>query len=364
MLRRRFGDFVDQCRENPILMGSVVLLVLLYGTAVFAGFLAPYHYAEADRTKSYHPPTPIQFTDDDGLAWPYVREYEMHFNEHQERVYRAVPGERHPLVLFVEGQDYRPLQFFEDYQPEFSLHLFGVEGGQVFLLGADAQGRDLFSRILYGGQVSLTIGVVGVSIALIIGLIVGGFSGYYGGWLDTIIQRLIELIMIIPGFFLLLALRAAFPPGMDSISVFFLIVIVMSFIGWASLARVIRGMALSIREQEYVDAARASGVPGPWIIAHHIIPNTASYFVVYATISIPGYILMESALSLLGLGIQDPHASWGNLLQDAMSVTQMQLSPWILIPGLFIFLAVMAYNVIGDALRDVLDPEQEVNPTL
>ncbi len=364
MVRRRLGEFWDRCRSNPVLLGSVIVLVVLYGSALLAGFVSPYDYDSSDRSESFHPPTMVYFWDDDGLAWPYVMEYEMTFNEHRKRVYEPVEGEHRQLEFFVRGDEYDPFQFTEWPALKSDLHLFGVEEGRVYLLGADDRGRDLFSRILYGGQVSLAIGIVGVFIALVIGLAVGGISGYYGGWLDSGIQRLIEMIMIIPGFFLLLALRAAFPPDMGSIQVFFLIVTIMAFIGWASLARVIRGMTLSLRENEYVEAARASAVPDFWIIARHIIPNTASYYVVYVTISIPGYILAESALSVLGLGIQDPHASWGNLLQEAMSITQMQLHPWILLPGVFIFLAVMGYNIVGDTLQDVLDPEEEVKQTL
>jgi peptide/nickel transport system permease protein len=360
MFRKRLRDFWNLMLRNKVLFPAVGILFLLYFTAVFAGFFSPYHYATADRSKSYHPPTPIYVTDDSGLTWPYVRSYQYDFNENQKRVYEPVEGARHPVQFFVEGDSYQLAGLMET-----DVHLFGVgEGHRIYLMGADSRGRDLFSRILYGGRISLSIGLVGVSIALFFGLLIGGISGYCGGWVDSIIQRLIEMIMIVPGLFLLLALRSAFPPDWSSIKVYMFIVVIMSFIGWAGMARVVRGMALSIREKEFVSAARACGVPGPWIIVKHIIPNTASYFIVAATVSIPGYILGESALSLLGLGIQDPHASWGNLLQNAMSVSQIQFHPWILIPGVFIFLAVMCFNLVGDALRDFLDPEQEVHRPL
>lgn len=343
--------------QNKILFPAVFLLTILYFSAIFAGFISPYRYDTEDRSKSYHPPTPVRLTDESGLSWPYVREFQYHFDENQKRVYEPVKGAEHYLQFLVEGDRYEVLSLFET-----DVHLFGVgKGNRIYLFGADSRGRDLFSRIMYGGRVSLSIGLIGVTISLLIGLLMGGISGYCGGWVDSVIQRIIELIMIVPAFFLLLGLRAAFPPDWSSVKVYFFIVVIMSFIGWAGMARVVRGMALSIREKEYVSAARASGVPGFWIIVKHIIPNTASYFIVAATVSIPGYILGESALSLLGLGIQDPQASWGNLLQDAMSISQIQFHPWILTPGVFIFLAVMCFNLIGDALRDFLDPEQEIH---
>ncbi|MFP4686679.1 MAG: ABC transporter permease [bacterium] len=353
----KLAQFGRMCCDNPLLGGAVVILFLFYFSALFAGFISPYHYDNELRIRSYTPPTPVRIVDDQGrLTRPYVRGYRLRFDEYQRRVYEPEAAGRYPIKFFVRGDKYYFLGLFET-----DLHLFGVQSDQrIYLLGADSRGRDIFSRILYGGRVSLTIGLVGVFIALIIGLAVGGISGYYGGIIDSMTQRLIEIIMIIPGFFLLLALRAAFPPDWSSIKVYFFIIVIMSFIGWASLARVIRGMALSLREKEFVAAARISGVSDPGIIVRHIIPHTASYFIVAATIQIPGYILGESALSLLGLGIQDPHASWGNMLQEAMSVTRIQFQPWILVPGIFIFLTVMSFNLIGDALRDILDPEHEV----
>ena len=353
-------ETIRRFQQNKLLLPAFLILFVLYFSAIFAGFLSPYTLESEARSKSYHPPTPVYVTDDDGLTWPYIYEYQYEFNENSLRVYEQVEDSRSNLEFFVKGEPYQFLGLIPS-----RYHLFGVEGdARIYLFGADSRGRDLFSRILYGGRVSLSIGLVGVTISLVIGLIVGGISGYFGGWIDSVVQRLIEMVMMIPAFFLLLALRTAFPPDWSSVKVYMFIVVIMSFIGWAGMARVIRGMALSLREKDFVRASRALGAPDWKIITYHILPNTASYFIVAATVGIPGYILGESALSLLGLGIQDPQASWGNLLQDAMSITQIKFHPWILLPGAFIFLAVMSFNLIGDALRDWFDPEQEVSGTL
>jgi peptide/nickel transport system permease protein len=235
--------------------------------------------------------------------------------------------------------------------------LFGVdEPARLYLLGADYRGRDLLSRIVYGSRISLSIGFVGVVVSFFVGMVVGGISGFFGGRTDDVLMRICEMVMMIPGFYLMLALRAAFPPGLSSVEVYFMIVLIMSFIGWAGLARVIRGMVLSIREKEFVTAAIASGENSLRIILRYILPNTLSYVIVSVTLSIPAYILGESALSLIGVGIQEPYASWGNLLSEAMNIGEIKFHPWILVPGVFIFVAVMAFNFLGDGLRDAFDP--------
>lgn len=215
----------------------------------------------------------------------------------------------------------------------------------------------MFSRILFGARVSLSIGLIGAAISFTIGLLVGGIAGYYGGKVDNILMRLCEMFMMVPGFYLLLALRAVVPADFNSIQVYFSIVVILSFIGWAGLARIIRGMCLSLREREFVLAARMMGLNDLQIIIKHILPHTVSYSIVAVMLSIPGYILAESGLSLIGLGIQDPYASWGNLLSEAMGILRIQFAPWILTPGVFILMTVMCFNVIGDALRDALDPK-------
>jgi peptide/nickel transport system permease protein len=202
------------------------------------------------------------------------------------------------------------------------------------------------------------VGLVGAAITFLLGFFIGGLSGYYGGAFDWFCMRFAECFMLVPEFFLMLALRSAFPINLSSSQVYFLIIIILSFIGWAGFARVIRGMALSISKRDFVTAARAMGAKDLPILFRHILPQTFSYAIVSLTLLIPGYILGESALSLIGLGIQDPQASWGNLLSAAMNISDIQYHPWILLPGVCIFVAVMAFNFIGDGLRDALDPNK------
>ncbi|MBN1869485.1 MAG: ABC transporter permease [Candidatus Omnitrophica bacterium] len=347
-----FQIALDAFKRNRIAMLCVVLLCLLYGSAIFADFLSPYSFKNEDRDYSYCPPTRVQFTDQGKLSWPYVQGIKLTFNEYYQRVYVLDASQKYPLRIFAIGDEYKLFGFVPARR-----HLFGVEeGARIYLLGADARGRDLFSRLLYGGRVSLSIGLIGVLISFSIGLIVGGIAGYYGGRVDNILMRLCEMFMMVPGFYLLLALRAAVPDDFSSVQVYFAIIFILSFIGWASLARIIRGMCLSLRERDYVLAAKSLGLSNFKIIIRHILPHTLSYSIFAVMLSIPGYILGESALSLIGLGIQDPFASWGNMLSDAMSIIRIKFAPWILFPAFFIFLTVICFNVIGNALRDCLDP--------
>ena len=336
-------------------LAGLAVLVVLYTACIFAEFVAPYHYDNELRTNSYNPPSRIRIIDADGRfhLHPFVYNYTYTFNRYHQRVFVENTETRYPIRLFLKGDSYRLF-----YLIPWNVHLFGVDdGGRIYLFGADSRGRDLFSRIVYGSRVSLTIGFIGVFMSTLIGLAVGGISGYYGGKTDNVLMRVCEMIMLVPSFYLLLALSAAMPPNVSSVNRYMFIVFILSFIGWASLARVIRGMVKSIRQQEFVLAARAIGQKNSLIILKHILPQTFSYLIVSITLSIPAYILGESGLSLIGLGIQDPHASWGNLLSDAMNVADIKFHPWILLPGTFIFITVMAYNFLGDGLRDAFDPK-------
>ncbi len=358
----QFRIALQTFRENRLGMFCVTVLSLLYFTAIFADFLSPYRYDREERNYSYAPPTKIHFIDEGRLSWPFIYGIDFEFNEFHKRIYREERSETYPLRFFIRGDEYRFLGFWKT-----DVHLVGVEepgrgfflggdlGGRYFL-GADSRGRDLWTRLLYGGRVSLSIGLIGVFISFSIGLLIGGAAGYYGGATDNILMRICEMFMMVPGFYLMLALRSAVPDTFNSLQVYFSVVIILSFIGWAGLARIIRGMSISLRERDYVAAARTMGLSDFHIIVRHILPHTLSYSIVAIMLGIPGYILGEAALSLIGLGIQDPLPSWGNLLSEAMGIVYINFAPWILWPGFFIFLTVICFNVIGDILRDSLDP--------
>jgi peptide/nickel transport system permease protein len=359
-------------RRSKLGVVGLVILAFLYVIVIFAEFIAPYGPDNQARELQWAPPTGIHFSDENGgsvrpFIYPIRSYIDDDFNVRQE----ADRLQRCYLKFFAPGDEYRFLGLFRtrvhlfQFEPPTSFggtHTAVINGqtyyARFYLMGADLSGRDVFSRICYGSRISMTIGLVGSALVLVIGLLVGGISGYVGGLVDGFLQRLCEVIMLLPGFYLLLMLRFLFPSDMSSTKVYFAVVSILALVGWPGLARVIRGMVLSIRGQDYVVAARAMGVKPLRIIARHILPNTSGYVIVSVTLSIPGYILGESALSLLGLGITEPTPSWGNMLQRAMDVIELDQHPWVLWPGAFIFLAVMGFNLMGDALRDALDPKR------
>jgi peptide/nickel transport system permease protein len=329
---------------GALVWASGVLLVLFYLSALAAPFVSPYDFTEQNRTFPNCPPSSLHINPPGGWQESILYTHPRILVDPLTRRYEEQTQIRVPVLLLSGG------------------HLFTTpsDGPKFFLLGTDALGRDLFSRIIYGGRISLTIGLVGVAISFGIGTLIGSLAGYSGGWVDNVLMRLVEIQMSLPSFYFLLALAAIIPPRLSSAETFFLIVVLMSFITWAGFARIIRGLVSSLREYEYVAAARALGASRWRILTCHIIPGTFSYTIIAATLSIPGFILGESALSLLGLGIQEPSASWGNLLAEAQNVQNLVKYPWILTPGVFIFLAVMAFNFLGDFLRDHLDPRATV----
>ncbi len=338
-------------KKHKLAVVASLVLVGLYLASVCAEFIAPYSVFGEDRVSSYQPPNHIYWFDEGHFA-PYIYNYSTGFDVNFNRVFESKKDKKYYLRFFNHGDKYNFLGLFET-----DIHLFGVDkGGRFFLMGADARGRDLFSRILFGSRVSLSIGVVGSFITFFLGMLIGAMAGYYGGWVDGFIMRICEVLMMVPGFYLLLALRAALPAELPSFHIYMGIVIILSFIDWAGLARVIRGMVLAEAKKEYVLGAQSIGVSSMAVIMRHILPNTLSYVIVSLTVGIPGYILGESALSLLGLGIVDPDVSWGNMLSEAMAISHIQYHPWILIPGFFIFITVMMFNLMGDGLRDAFDP--------
>jgi len=360
-------------KHNAALIGGG-LLIVMYLLATFAGFLAPYGINEY-RTRpvaAFRPPTPIHWINPDTgrLTRPFVYDVTVERDPITfQRVYVEDTSVRYPIKFFVKREQaiYKILGLFES-----DIHLFGVdEPARVFLWGTNNLGKDVFSRVLYGGQISLTIGVLAVWVSLFLGLLFGGLAGFYGGWVDELVMRIVEVLSAIPGLFLLVVLASllqdprnplaqAFGLQMNSAQTFLMIVLVLGFVGWGGLARTIRSLILSIREMDYAAAAKALGAGEGRILWRHLLPATASYVIVDLTLAIPGFILTETGLSFIGLGPSEVDtASWGLLLRDATArgIT-IQFVPWLLIPGIPIFLAVLCWNLVGDGLRDALDPRK------
>lgn len=345
-----------QLKKNRAAMIGFWTLALMYFLVLFVQFIAPYDPTEQTPggvQNALNPPMKLRFRDARGQfhARPFVYQNVQELKG-GEFTYLPNADEPRPIQLFFHGTPYK----FWGLIPT-DLHLFGVEDGAIFLLGTDVQSRDYFSRLMYGAAVSLTVGLIAISITFSLGMLVGGIAGFYGGRTDDIIMRLTEIIMSVPDFYLLLALAAALPVGLNPVLSYLLIISILSFIGWAGMARIIRGMVLSVREREYVEAGRALGLGDLQLIVRHILPSTFTYAIVAATMSVPGYILAEAGLSFLGLGIRDPVASWGNMLTQAQNLSTIQGRWWILTPGLAIFVTTLAFNFLGDGLRDALDPK-------
>ena len=364
-----------QFRKHGLGVSSLVVLIILYSMALFADVIAPYGEAESfrrgERNRSYAPPTTIYWRDPDTgrFTRPYVypvastRNLQTFKLEYQEDTATA-----YPIRLWVSGTPYVPpplsllptgLRRRLGLDITFNKHLFGVDfPATVYLWGADQFGRDVFGRILFGARITLTIGIVASLISLTLGLLLGGLAGFHGGVFDDVLMRLVEVLATIPSLFLLLALRALFPLDVDPTTVFLIVVSILGFIRWGPVARVVRGLALSLREEDYVQAAKALGGSQWRVFFWHLLPGTSAYAIVAFSLLIPGFILTEAGLSFLGLGISEPASSWGLMLAVAQEggIQTFTERPWLLVPGIFIFVTVLAFNFVGDALRDALDP--------
>ncbi|GAB6930372.1 ABC transporter permease [Paenibacillus sp. JCM 10914] len=342
-------------KKHKLARISMYILGFLYFVALFAQFIAPYSLQSYDSKYVNASPMGLRFIDEQGKFHirPFVYELKSERDpETMRKVFVPDTEQKYALQFFVKGEEYKFLGLIPS-----NIHLFGVEEpGRLFLLGTDGMGRDMFSRIVLGSQISLSIPLVGVAISFVIGLILGGISGYFGGWVDSLIQRIIEIIRSFPTLPLWMALSAAIPPRIPVVTMYLYIVIIFAFIGWTDLARVVRGKFISLKNEDYVVAAKIAGVGNAKIIMKHLLPGFISYLVVATTLAVPGMILGETAMSFLGLGVRSPATSWGVLLQEAQKIENVALYPWKLIPLGAVVLTVLTYNFLGDGMRDAADP--------
>ncbi len=343
-------------RKHKVAVASALVVIGFYLVVMGADFLAYADPNASEAQRSLMPPQRVHWFD----GWrfgPHVYAVKGARDVQSfKRVYRADPGEKIPIRLFAKGFEYRFLGMIPTTR-----HLIGVDGDRdaaktIFLLGTDVQGRDLWSRLMYGTRISLTIGLVGVTMSLVLGVVLGGLSGFYGGIADTLIQRAIEILRSIPTIPLWMGLAAALPRDWSILQVYFAITIIISLLAWTELARVVRGRFLSLREEDFVVSARLVGCSQMRTIFVHMVPSFMSHIIAATTLALPAMIVSETALSFLGLGLRPPAMSWGVLLQQAQNVQTVALSPWLMLPAVPVIVVVMAFNFLGDGLRDAADP--------
>jgi len=344
-------------RKHRLAMLGGIVTFLIYFIAIFADFFAPFSPEQYSTDHTYAPPQVLYLFDqtENGLQFaPYVNGYKIELNyDAGRRDFVIDETVKHPVGFFVEGESYKILGLIES-----NIHLFGPINPEdpLYLAGADRLGRDVLSRTIYGTRVSMSIGLVGVALSLFFGILLGGVSGYFGGWIDNVIQRLIEIIQSVPSIPLWIGLAAAIPADVPPLHVYFLITIILSVIGWTGLARVVRGKFYSLKTEDFVKAAKLDGVGTMRIIFRHMVPSFLSHIIATVTLAIPGMIIAETSLSFLSIGLRAPVISWGVLLQEAQNIRAISNAPWLFLPGVGVVIAVLALNFLGDGLRDAADP--------
>lgn len=337
-------------RKHKLAMVGTAVVALFYLIAIFAEFIAPQDPLKRETTFIHVPPQTVHWVGPHGFG-PYV--YSLVQTEDPEtwkKIYKEDTSVILPISLFVRGDPYKMWGLIPG-----DVHLFGTQG-PLFLMGTDESGRDMFSRVIHGIRISMSIGLVGVAFTFLLGSFLGAVSGYYGGPVDFVIQRIIEFILSMPAIPLWMTLSAALPKDWPPTRVYFMISIILSLVGWCGLARVVRGKMLELREEDYIAAAKLAGASDMQIIFNHMLPGFISYLIVNITLSIPNMILAETSLSFLGVGLRPPAISLGVLLQQSQNVRTIALQPWLMIPGVVIFIVVLAFNFMGDGLRDAADP--------
>jgi peptide/nickel transport system permease protein len=340
-------------KRHRLALASGIFLGVLYAMIAFSEFLAPYNLHTRNVDFIYAPPQRVHFFHDGSFVGPFVYGRNMHLDmDTLKREYSDNKADVQRIRFFCRGDSY---EFWGLIKSD--LHLAcPAENGQMFLFGADRLGRDVLSRIIYGARISLTIGLIGVAVSFVLGIIIGGLAGYHGGVLDLIVQRIIEVLQSIPSIPLWMALAAIMPVTWSPIIIYFGITLILGMLDWTGLARAVRSKLLSLREEDYVLAAQLMGAKSSRIIGRHLVPGFMSHLIATATISIPGMILGETALSFLGLGLRPPITSWGILLTEARGVSVIAFYPWLLLPMVPVVLVILAFNFLGDGLRDAADP--------
>ena len=340
-------------RRHRIAVIAGIVLLFFYASTLVSELIAPYELDTRDTHHIYAPPQTLHFMHDGRFVGPFVYGYRMHLNmDILKREYTDDPSAVYKLRFFCLGDEYR----FWGLIPGRFHFVCPAEGGTLYLLGTDRLGRDLLSRIVYGTRISLTIGLLGIAVSFLIGVTLGGISGYYGGWIDTVIQRFIEMVRSFPELPLWMALSAALPIDWSPILVYFGITIILGLLDWPGLARAVRSKLLALREEDFATAAVLMGASPARVIRKHLLPSFASHLIASATLSIPAMILGETALSFLGLGLRPPVTSWGVLLNEAQNINVVALYPWLMLSVVPVFIVVLAFNFFGDGLRDAADP--------